>query len=214
MEYYLLKLYQEAKKRCPEVEQGFYRFSPKMRKIAIACLTIMFASIVEIIVATIGFENVQCAMVGAIICLVILPVLLYIDNSDERKHLDKYTKTHKKKLYILDKVLSDEFNIKSKDKIEELVIFYQECIDKWKEEQKRRNAMIIKAFTVFAGVLTWSFENMGVIGIDYIDWINWAIILIVFAAAMGLAVYVDTTYLNPLKKDYEIMIKELLVIKY
>lgn len=38
MEYYILKLYQEEKKKCPDVEQGFDRFEPKVKRIVITCL--------------------------------------------------------------------------------------------------------------------------------------------------------------------------------
>ena len=36
MEYYILKCYQEAKNRCLDVDQGFDRFEPKIKKIVIA----------------------------------------------------------------------------------------------------------------------------------------------------------------------------------
>ena len=29
MEYYVMKIYQEEKQKCPEVKQGFDRFEPK-----------------------------------------------------------------------------------------------------------------------------------------------------------------------------------------
>lgn len=32
MEYYILKCYQGAKNKCPDVEQGFDRFDPKIKK--------------------------------------------------------------------------------------------------------------------------------------------------------------------------------------
>lgn len=32
MEYYILKCYQEAKNRCLDVDQGFDRFEPKIKK--------------------------------------------------------------------------------------------------------------------------------------------------------------------------------------
>lgn len=38
MEYYILKLYQEEKKKCPDVEQGFDRFEPKVINPDIVCI--------------------------------------------------------------------------------------------------------------------------------------------------------------------------------
>ena len=49
MEYYILKCYQEAKNRCSDVDQGFDRFEPKIKKIVIACLVAMFTSCAEVI---------------------------------------------------------------------------------------------------------------------------------------------------------------------
>lgn len=49
MEYYILKCYQEAKNKCPDVEQGFDRFEPKIKKMVIACFVVMFISCAEII---------------------------------------------------------------------------------------------------------------------------------------------------------------------
>ena len=49
MEYYILKCYQEAKNRCLDVDQGFDRFEPKIKKIVIACLVAMFISCAEFI---------------------------------------------------------------------------------------------------------------------------------------------------------------------
>ncbi|MDY3829440.1 MAG: hypothetical protein SPK49_00815 [Erysipelotrichaceae bacterium] len=50
MEYYILKLYQEAKKKCPDVEQGFDRFESKIKKIVIVCLVAIFTACAEVIV--------------------------------------------------------------------------------------------------------------------------------------------------------------------
>lgn len=57
MEYYILKCYQEAKNRCSDVDQGFDRFEPKIKKIVIACLVAMFISCAEIILQCYYFLN-------------------------------------------------------------------------------------------------------------------------------------------------------------
>lgn len=56
---------------------------------------------------------------------------------------------------------------------------YQEYIDKETSKEKKRNSIILTIFSVFAGVLTISFENMGVIGIDFTNWLYVATFLLV-----------------------------------
>lgn len=71
-------------------------------------------------------------------------------------------------------------------------------------------------FSAFAGVLTISFDNMGVIGIDFISWLYVAIILLVFIAAAGIWIY-SYNFFDTLKRKYELMIKDLkdlLLLKY
>ena len=48
MEYYILKCYQEAKNRCLDVDQGFERFEPKIKKIVIAWVKEMIQSLEEV----------------------------------------------------------------------------------------------------------------------------------------------------------------------
>ena len=146
--------------------------------------------------------------IGVSLCAVALFVLLGIDNKDQKKHMDKYVDSHKRKLEILEKVLITEFGIKSKEKVGELINIYQEYVDKKKEEEKRRNGIIVTIFSAFAGVLAISFENMGLIGINFVNWIYLATFLLVFVAAAGIWIY-SYTYFDSLKRKYEMMIKDL-----
>jgi len=216
MEYYILKLYQEEKKKCPDVEQGFDRFEPKIKRIVIACLVVMFVACVEMIVTMLLFPKLLWYSIGLIVCVVALFVLLRIDNKDQKKHMDKYVDSHKKKLEILERVLAAEFDIKSEEKLNELINIYQEYVDKKNNEEKRRNGIILTIFSAFAGVLAISFENMGLMGIDFANWIYLATILLIFVAAASIWIY-SYTYFDSLKRKYEMMIKdlkELLLIKY
>ena len=211
MEYYILKLYQEEKKKCPDVEQGFDRFEPKVKRIVITCLVVMFAACAEMILTILLLY-----FIGVIVCVVALFVLLGIDNKDQKKHMDKYVDSHKKKLEILEGVLVTEFGIKTEEKLNELINIYQEYVDKKNEEEKRRNGIILTIFSAFAGVLAISFENMGLMGIDFTNWIYLATFLLVFVAAASIWIY-SYTYFDSLKRKYEMMIKdlkELLLIKY
>ena len=130
--------------------------------------------------------------------------------------MDKYVDSHKKKLEILEGVLVTEVGIKPEEKFNELINIYQEYVDKKNEEEKRRNGIILTIFSAFAGVLAISFENMGLMGIDFTNWIYLATFLLVFVAAASIWIY-SYTYFDSLKRKYEMMIKdlkELLLIKY
>lgn len=143
-------------------------------------------------------------------------ILISVDNKDQRNHMDKYVDSHKKKIEVLDEVLESKFQINNKEKIEELMNIYQEYIDKETSKEKKRNSIILTIFSAFAGVLTISFENMGVIGIDFTNWLYVATFLLVFVAAAGIWIY-SYTFFDTLKRKYELMIKdlkELLLLKY
>ena len=216
MEYYILKCYQEAKNKCPDVEQGFDRFEPKIKKLVIAWLIVMFISCAEIIFTMLLFPKQLWYGIGIIILLIAMVILISVDNKDQRNHMDKYVDSHKKKIEVLDEVLESKFQINNKEKIEELMNIYQEYIDKETGKEKKRNRIILTIFSAFAGVLTISFENMGVIGIDFINWLYVATILLVFVAAAGIWIY-SYTFFDTLKRKYELMIKDLkdlLLLKY
>ena len=143
-------------------------------------------------------------------------ILISVDNKDQRNHMDKYVDSHKKKIEVLDEVLQSKFQINNKEKIEELMNIYQEYIDKETSKEKKRNSIILTIFSAFAGVLTISFENMGVIGIDFTNWLYVATFLLVFVATAGIWIY-SYTFFDTLKRKYELMIKDLkdlLLLKY
>lgn len=216
MEYYILKCYQEAKNKCPDVDQGFDRFEPKIKKIVMTCFVAMFASCAEMIITMLLLPKQLWYGIGIIIILIAMVVLITIDNKDEKNHMDKYVDSHKKKIEVLDEVLESKFKINNKEKIEELINIYQEYIDKENRKEKKRNRIILTIFSAFAGVLTISFENMGVIGIDFINWLYVATILLIFVAAAGIWIY-SYTFFDTLKRKYELMIKDLkdlLLLKY
>ena len=154
--------------------------------------------------------------IGIIILLIAMVILISVDNKDQRNHMDKYVDSHKKNIEVLDEVLESKFQINNKEKIEELMNIYQEYIDKETSKEKKRNSIILTIFSAFAGVLTISFENMGVIGIDFTNWLYVATFLLVFVAAAGIWIY-SYTFFDTLKRKYELMIKDLkdlLLLKY
>ena len=176
----------------------------------------MFISCAEIIFTMLLLPKQLWYCIGIIILLIAIVMLISVDNKDQRNHMDKYVDSHKKKIEVLDEVLQSKFQINNKEKIEELMNIYQEYIDKETSKEKKRNSIILTIFSAFAGVLTISFENMGVIGIDFTNWLYVATFLLVFVAAAGIWIY-SYTFFDTLKRKYELMIKDLkdlLLLKY
>ena len=176
----------------------------------------MFTSCAEIIFTMLLLPKQLWYCIGIIILLIAMVILISVDNKDQRNHMDKYVDSHKKKIEVLDEVLESKFQINNKEKIEELMNIYQEYIDKETSKEKKRNSIILTIFSVFAGVLTISFENMGVIGIDFTNWLYVATFLLVFVATAGIWIY-SYTFFDTLKRKYELMIKDLkdlLLLKY
>ena len=176
----------------------------------------MFTSCAEIIFTMLLLPKQLWYCIGIIILLIAMVILISVDNKDQRNHMDKYVDSHKKKIEVLDEVLESKFQINNKEKIEELMNIYQEYIDKETSKEKKRNRIILTIFSAFAGVLTISFENMGVIGIDFTNWLYVATFLLVFVATAGIWIY-SYTFFDTLKRKYELMIKDLkdlLLLKY
>ena len=216
MEYIILKLYQNEKQKSPDVEQRFSKFETKVKIFVIGCFTAILLSSLEMIATLLLYPNQWWYVIGAIISLVALFILLWIDNKDQKEHMDIYADSHKKKLEILEKILSTEFCINNKEKYEELIDLYKQRVEKKNEDEKKRNKIIIKAFSALSGILTILFENRGVIGIDVSDWIYWATILSILVVAASTWIY-SFTLLDAEKRKYEMMIrelKEIMLIKY
>ena len=176
----------------------------------------MFTSCAEIIFTMLLLPKQLWYCIGIIILLIAMVILISVDNKDQRNHMDKYVDSHKKKIEVLDEVLESKFQINNKEKIEELMNIYQVYIDKETSKEKKRNRIILTIFSAFAGVLTISFENMGVIGIDFTNWLYVATFLLVFVATAGIWIY-SYTFFDTLKRKYELMIKDLkdlLLLKY
>lgn len=208
MEYYILKLYQSEKGKNPDVEQGFNRFQSKTKRIVIGCLVMMFISCIEMIVTMIIVPKELWSFIGVFLCIISIVIVVWLDNRDQKEHMEKYVDSHKKKINILCDLLSNEFKIDNREKIDELISVYQNYVDKKDKEGKSRNKIILTLFSAFAGVLSISFVNMDKIGIDFMGWLCLAVILLILVGWAGILIYFYT-YFDPLKKKYESMIKDL-----
>ena len=216
MEYYILKLYKNEKQKCPDVEQGFNKFDPDIRRYIIICLIVMIVSLLETFLSVVFFPERLWYVFGIVLCIIAVFMLVWIENRDEKNHLEKYVDSHKKKIQILDSVLSSSLQINSKEKVEELIDVYHTYIEKKSEEERKRNRIIVSLLSILSSVLIVSFTNMGLIGVDFAGWLFLAILFSICIAVSCIWVY-SFTYTDSLKKEYEIMIKDLtdlLLIKY
>ena len=212
MEYYILKRYQSEKQKCPEVEPGLERYEPKTKKIIIVCIIVILISFAEMLFSLLLFpKQPMLNIIGIFFCIIAMLIFYRIDNRDKEKHIRKYVYSHKKKIEILKNILANEYGINTKIKVEELINIYQEYVEKKKEEEKRRNKVIFTIMTVFAGVLVTSLENMGLIGINFVQWLYIATILFVFVAAAVIIIYA-ISYFDVQKAKYEMMIKDLKIL--
>lgn len=216
MEYYILKLYQSEKEKNPNVEQGFSRFQPKIKRIIISCLIIVFLSCFGMIATMFLFPHIVIYLLQILVCTIALFILFMIDNNDQKTNIDLYVDSHKQKIDILFNLLSTEFQINTKEKVEALIYIYQNYIDKRNKEEETRNKIILTIFSSFAGVLSISLVNMETIGLDFTSWLYIAVFLLILVGCAGIWIYSYSLF-DSLKKKYEIMIKDLndlLIMKY
>ena len=216
MEYYILKLYQNEKEKNANIEQGFSRFQPKIQRIVISCLIVVFLSCIGMIATMFLFPNIVIYLLEILVCTVALSILFKIDNNDQKKNIGLYVDSYKQKIDILFNLLSVDFQINTREKVEELINIYQNYIDKRNKEEGVRNKIILTIFTSFASVLSISFVNMEIIGWDFASWFYMAALLLILVSCAGIWIYAYT-FFDSLKKKYEIMIKDLkdlLLMKY
>lgn len=216
MKYYILILYQSKKEENPDVEQGFSRFQPTVRKIIIGCFTVMFLTLIGLIVMMFFLHNIVLYVSGILIFAIAFLIAFVIDHNDQKNNMNRYVDSHKQKIDILYGLLSSEFQINTREKIEDLINMYQAYIDKKAKEEEKRNKFILKISYAFAGVLSFLFVNMEAIGLNLAGWFYLLILLSLCIGCAGICIY-SSTFFDTLKKKYEIMIedlKDLLLIKF
>ncbi len=130
--------------------------------------------------------------------------------------MEEHKESYKRRLEILGEILREEFHLDTREKIEELIEIYQEYVTEKNQEAKKRKEIILLFFSASAGILTFSFQNIGILGIDFNVWILFAVLLLMFVGLIIGSIYIQK-YFEPLKDGYQMMIrdlKELLLIKY
>lgn len=97
-----------------------------------------------------------------------------------------------------------------------MIEIYQEYVTGKNQEEKERKKIILLFFSACAGILTISFQNLGILGISFNAWMLLAVLLLMFVGLITGWIYIYK-YFESLKGSYEMIIrdlKELLLIKY
>lgn len=203
-----MKKYEEVKNKDSEVEKGLKKFSIKTRRVIYSLFATMILGCLEMLITLIILPKTIWGLVGMFFCIIPILILIVIDNKDVKLHFDDYVNSYSKKIDLLDIVLSDCFGINSKEKIVELVEKYKKNVDEKDKEEKVRNKVIITLFSGFAGVLSISFSNLEVIGLDFSSWIYLVAVILIFISGIGLWLH-SYKYFDTMKKKYMYMIKDL-----
>ncbi len=216
MEYYILKYYEKKLASNNQIKEGFNRFSEKEKKWAIIWLIGMEISALEVLITVLKFQKELWYLLGVGISFICLLALLRLDTQNQKRYMKEHKESYKRRLEILGNILREEFHLDTREKIEELIEIYQEYVTGKNQEEKERKKIILLFFSACAGILTISFQNLGILGINFNAWILLAVLLLVFVGLITGLIYIYK-YFEPLKGSYEMMIrdlKELLLIKY
>lgn len=213
MEYYIMKKYNEEKKKCSDVKHGFNKFDSKTRVIMIILLVFEVLAILQIIITYVLIPKTFWFLIGVIIAFALIITICVVDSAFEKKSLEKHTRTHIKKIEILDTMLTKEYSVNSREKVDELINLYQKFVNKKEKEESLRNKLIYYIIAAFAGLLSVSFANLEIIGINFLTWVVLAMFLLLLVVLVSLWIYCYK-YFSLLKFDYEMMIQDLEDLKF
>lgn len=184
MKYYLMKLY-ESKRKASGLKIGLSRFSVKKRVIVICLFGLMFLAfalyLVMLRLTEITLSNFELA-----IMIIIEIWLSIIIKKEENLNLDSNISEYIKKIDVLYEILTSEFKIDNKARLEYLISLYKEEILKKEKEESAKSKILVTLLTVLSGILQISFVNMSILKMDLYVWIQFAVIVIVgFSLILG-----------------------------
>ena len=216
MEYYILKDYEKKLESDNQIKEGFNRFSEKEKKWAIIWFVVLTISLLVAIITLIKFQKELWYLLWLGISIICVLALWRLDTQNQKRYMREHKESYKRRLEILENILRQEFHLETREKIEELIEIYQEYVTRKNQEEKERKKIILLFFSACAGILTISFQNLGILGINFNAWVLLAILLLLFVGLITGWIYIYK-YFEPFKGSYEMMIKdlkELLLIKY
>lgn len=216
MEYYIYNLYKEKKNKDDRLKNsGNAKDKWIENTMRILFVILLISCIVTIMM--IGLRlNIVITTLSLIIMLITIIGLFVLYNYDEKKNVEKHIETHITKVDILYDIITNRYNINTKEKVNELINMYESVIEKKENEEKRKSSLIKIFMSGYAGVMSISFANMSDVGLTLDVWIGIAVIISLYAVAIASAVYVPEIF-DSTKKKYTRMVKDLndiLLIRY
>ncbi len=211
MEYLIMKLYEQRKNE-EKLKIGLNRFSKKQKIIAIVLLVVMVLTTFASFILMFAYQNSPYYLIMLSISILSMIVLLIIDNYERKTKINVHIDEYKKKITLLNNIIKNEFSIDSEEKIDELILMYQKYIDKQNESDKKKNRIITTVFTVLGGILSTSFLNIEKTGLDFIRWLEIALLLTFIVCCSSIYLY-SMKYFNFTKNKYENIINDLESIK-
>ncbi len=177
----------------------------------IVCLVLMLFMIVLLMLATL-LQKKGFSIICSVILSICLIIFLIAEKKERKNYVQENIELYKEKIDILQKILIEKFNINTREKIEDLINIYQESVNKKIDKAKKRERLIVAIYSIVVSMLTVSLENMEIINLQFTDWLNLTVILLIIIMFAVVLIYFDTY-----KTKYELMIenlKELIILKY
>lgn len=213
MKYYILISYENERQKLKEKQKKMKK--KNLKYTSIVCLVLMLFMIVLLMLATL-LQKKGFSIICSVILSICLMSFLIAEKKERKNYVQENIELYKEKIDILQKILIEKFNINTREKIEDLINIYQESVNKKIDKAKKRERLIVAIYSIVVSMLTVSLENMEIINLQFTDWLNLTVILLIIIMFAVVLIYFDT-YFDPYKTKYELMIenlKELIILKY
>ena len=215
LEYYILKLY-EHKKRNSDIKIGLNRFSSRKKTLVIALLVAMlFSAILMAILLLRSPDNLLCLW-GLIPCIILMIILLVIDESESKVHIEQYVQEYNKRISLLHEMLVKDFSVDSKEKISAVITMFQKYLEEQGRQEKKAEKIAVTVITAFSGIFTTTLANLDSIGIDFSQWLNIAALVLVAVSMTSIIIFIVfycIRNLNAKRDRYESIVNDLQYIQ-
>ncbi len=215
LEQYILKLY-ESKKHSAGIKLGINRFSPRKRIIATILLIALIPFMLTFGLLMFLFPNSFWFLCGLIPCIIIMIILVIMDGIDQKEHIATHVKEYTKKIDLLYNLLVEDFHIRNKDQLQEVISMFQEYVNAQDKQEQKINKIVVAVFTSLTGVLTTSLANLEAIGIGFADWLIVMLVIFIIVGVVSMLtymIYYITKNIYAKKEKYEAIINDLKYIR-
>ncbi|MEE0959160.1 MAG: hypothetical protein UH654_03880 [Lachnospiraceae bacterium] len=198
MEYYICQMYYEHLNN-----NAKNNIKTKKFQICILGLLLILGSIFSSLYV---FSKSKCSMVISCIFYILTAlVILCFMIQDEKSELENKMDTYQKNLAMLFGILS-KYKLNTKDRIEQLILLYQNDINEFERESKIKYRKIKFLFTCISGVLALIIENKLKSNTSLI-----LVSIIIALSCLILGSYIEyvADFNNITKQRYKLMIKHL-----